>query len=201
MLSRITPCHPGTPPPDSARPPSGHSACTFDRLLRGRTSGGGFDGDNRWFSTNLNASSRIGVELSLDSPDLKVETFSSGSSPSGFGPLRATASPRVLVGWQPGHVEVDIAGSNPLVPFAPDMDITFEMFGGGLSGGGLCVSGDMVGDAFPNAEAFVVNRGGVPTPLIRYISGGNRESGPGLFLPGLNSLPMGSFENVCFNEY
>ena len=54
-------------------------------------------------------------------------------------------------------------------------------------------SGSLVGDAFPNAEVFVVRPGGGATMLHTFSTSGGAATGPFLFLPGANTRPMGNF--------
>ena len=166
-----------------------------------QTFGGGFGGDARGFTTDLNVTSRVAAEITLQAPNLMVTDYSVASSPSSWGWFTATARSSAAVGWQPGHLEVDIAAANPLVPFAPNIDATLDVYGGGASGGELCLSGDLSGDAFPDAEVFTRSLSGNATWLVQFATGGGQQNGPSLFLPGLNTLPMGSFQNVCINEY
>lgn len=80
-----------------------------------------------------------------------------------------------------------MAGANPLVPGAPDIDLSLT-----LRVGPNGFSGSLVGDAFPNAEVFVVGPGGA-TMLHTFSTPGGALTGPFLFLPGANTRPMGGF--------
>ncbi len=51
-------------------------------------------------------------------------------------------------------ISIDIAGANPLVPGAPDIDL-HAMLKFTHGQGGLHVEGSLRGDAFPNAEIFL----------------------------------------------
>jgi hypothetical protein len=80
-----------------------------------------------------------------------------------------------------------MAGANPLVPGAPDIDLSLT-----LRVGASGLSGSLVGDAFPNAEVFVVGPGGA-TMLHTFTTPGGPTTGPFLYLPGANTRPMGGF--------
>jgi hypothetical protein len=53
-------------------------------------------------------------------------------------------------------------------------------------------SGSLVGDAFPNAEVFVLGPGGA-TMLHTFSTSGGPLTGPSLYLWGVNTRPMGGF--------
>jgi hypothetical protein len=78
-----------------------------------------------------------------------------------------------------------MAGSNPLVPGSADIDLTLTLRVGLGS-----LSGSLTGDAFPNAEVFVVGAGGAKM-LLKFSTPGGPVTGPYLYLPGANTRPMG----------
>jgi hypothetical protein len=88
-------------------------------------------------------------------------------------------------------MHVEIAGANPLLP-SPDIDVKLDMIVQ-TSAGSTSYRGLMFGDAFPNAEAFVVGRNDQATMLHTFTTSGDRNSGPFELLPGDNNRPMGGF--------
>lgn len=88
-----------------------------------------------------------------------------------------------------GAIVVNMAGANPLVPGAPDIDLSLTL----RVGPNGDFSGSLVGDAFPDAEVFVVGPGGNATMLHTFSTNGGAVTGPFLFLPGANTRPMGNF--------
>lgn len=127
-----------------------------------------------------------------------VGTPSATSSPSRcagppcstvFGSAEARGTPTITARNVNGAIVVNMAGANPLVPGAPDIDLSLTLRVG--PNGGL--SGSLVGDAFPNAEVFVVGPGRGATMLHTFSTSGGPLTGPFLFLPGANTRSMGGF--------
>ena len=124
--------------------------------------GGGFEGDDRGFSTDLSATSRIhGVVTINPTTGEIVGDPSASSSRSGcagapcsvvLGNRTAVGTPTITARNVNGAIVVNMAGSNPLVPGAPDIDVSLALRVGPNGG----FSGSLVGDAFPNAEVFVL---------------------------------------------
>lgn len=104
-----------------------------------------------------------------------------------FGNTEARGTPTITARNVNGAIVVNMAGANPLVPGAPDIDLSLT-----LRVGPNGFSGSLVGDAFPNAEVFVVGPGGA-TMLHTFSTSGGALTGPFLFLPGANSRSMGGF--------
>ena len=69
-----------------------------------------------------------------------------------------------------------------------------------MNSGIACYSGHLYGDAFPDAEVFVLNSLNQPTMLITFATQGTPNLGPVLLLPGDNNDDMGSFSSVCAPE-
>jgi hypothetical protein len=77
-------------------------------------------------------------------------------------------------------------------PIDTKLDISAE-----VQGEQACYSGHLYGDAFPNAEVFVVNSKDQATMLHTFTTTGGRNTGPIHLLPGNNNRDMGSFSNKC----
>ena len=88
-----------------------------------------------------------------------------------------------------GAIVMTMAGANPLVPGAPDIDLSLTLQ---VSPNGR-FSGSLVGDAFPNAEVFIVGPSGGATMLHTLSTPAGPSTGPLLFLPGANTRSMGGF--------
>jgi hypothetical protein len=98
-----------------------------------------------------------------------------------------------------GHlgVRITMAGANPLVPFAPNIDTKLDLYGNVSSPAYTCYSGHLYGDAFPNAEIFMVNSSRQATMLHTFETEGDANTGPAEYLPNNNNRDMGSFSSVC----
>ncbi|HXJ16689.1 MAG TPA: hypothetical protein VNM68_05770, partial [Candidatus Polarisedimenticolia bacterium] len=109
------------------------------------------------------------------------------------GKFSATGTPTIVAAApNDSTMEVWIAGSNPLVPDAADIDIHLKMTVTDTSGQ-VHYRGHLSGDAFPDVEVFVVNRENQATMLETFTTKGGRETGPYFYLPGENERPMGDF--------
>ena len=159
--------------------------------------GGGFRGDNRGFTTDLNATSRMWgrVTVNLQTGVVSAPVAgSSGTSCAGppcswFRSQEKVADVTITVAsTTEGTSTIALAGANPLVSGAPDIDLslTLQVRPGGF------LSGTLRGDAFPNPEVFVVGASG-PKMLLTYQTLGGPLTGPAFYLPGANSIWMGSF--------
>jgi hypothetical protein len=170
--------------------------------------GGGFSGDNRFFTTRVAAdvTSRInGVIAAKLTPDLELKT-SVYSDPSHHPQLGdATGTPSltyVLSGQIKSRVlHVHMWGSNPLFRdfLSPDIDVKFDLDITWDSGSNICFYGPVYGDAFPNVELFAVDGKNKATRLLNWATQGDRETGPLFYLPGDNSRPMGTVQNCIQN--
>jgi hypothetical protein len=85
-----------------------------------------------------------------------------------------------------------LAGANPLVGVAPDIDVQVNLTVKRRDRR-LEFSGSLMGDAFPNAEVFVRDAAGDTVMLHTFATAGDSESGPMVYLPGDNRRPMGTF--------
>lgn len=156
---------------------------------------GPFGGDNRSFSTSLTVTSRINTNITVDVRGNRVlnqrawsDESTSGSS-SGFGTPTLTVTRMGANG-----LKAKMEGSNPLVPFdaAADIDATMSISWKPQAAGNVCFDGNVVGDAFPNAEIFVKGSGRT-TMLHTFQTAGERNKGPFDLLPGDNTRSMGAF--------
>lgn len=152
--------------------------------------GGGFEGDNRAATTARNATSRIAVQILFNPVSGKIGKPSASSSGTTFLPLgtKGMAEPRTSLSRAQripsGFViSMDIAGANPLVPGAPDIDL-HTMIKITCGAGGLHVSGSLRGDAFPNAEIFLSDDVGTSRMLMTFATTGGPNAGPFFKLPG-----------------
>jgi RHS repeat-associated protein len=162
--------------------------------------GGGFRGDTRGFTTDLNASSRMWGRVTVNLETGAVTNpvgRSSGTSCAGppcswaFGAREETANIAMSVTpLADGVTIVTLSGANPFSSIAPDIDLslTLQVRPGGF------LSATLRGDAFPYAEVFAVGSSGAKM-LLTYRTLGGALTGPALYLPGKNSIWMGSFES------
>lgn len=160
--------------------------------------GGGFEGDNRGPSTSRSAASRVAVEIMFNPQSGCIGKPMATSSGTTWLPLniRGLAEPRVtLVSTSriPNGVSItlDLAGSNPLVFGAPDIDLHATLWFT-LEGGFLRVLAALSGDRFPNAEMFVTDGRGQARMLLTYETTSGPLSGPAFSLPGRGTLEMNS---------
>lgn len=161
--------------------------------------GGGFHGDDRSFSTDLEDSSRISGKVTINVSTREVGTSSVVSSPTfcvgmpcglAFGTKVVRGTPTISAEkMDASTIMISVAGSNPMVPLSPNIDLELKLT---ISTTGE-MSGVLVGDAFPNAEVFTVDENGRSKMLLTLSTDGGPMSGPGTYLPGNNKRPMGSF--------
>lgn len=162
--------------------------------------GGGFEGDNRGPSTSPSATSRIAVAIIFNPQTGRVGKPKATSSGTTFLPLnaRGSAEPRVTLASASRiadgvSLRLDLAGSNPLVLRAPDIDlhaaVQFTLRGGFLS-----TLAQLKGDRFPNAEIFVTDGLHQSRMLLTYETTSGPLTGPAFALPGHGKLEMTS---VC----
>jgi hypothetical protein len=143
------------------------------------TNGENFHGDNRGFSLDENASSRITYELVADPVNGIVYEKRKKSNPTihpnflgtrtlfGSGPKSATEIPsgqikNIKKGENTISFGVEYSGTNALlknIPFVPSLDVDGKLK---LTkkGNVLEVEGKFKGDDFPNTEAFIMDRSG-----------------------------------------
>ena len=109
----------------------------------------------------------------------------------------ASGKPKIKV-ESPAYdsLHIELAGSNPLVLGAPDIDTKLDIADLITSQQG-CYAGHLYGDAFPNTEVFVVNSQKQPMMLIAFATDADRNIGPVSLLPGNNNREMGMFSDKC----
>jgi hypothetical protein len=92
------------------------------------------------------------------------------------------------------RIELDVAGSNPLVPGAPDIDLHLNL-SVTQSTQRLNVYASLRGDAFPNAEVFVVDDKATARMILTFATSGG-TMGPFTSLPGNRQRPMNA---LCYS--
>lgn len=169
--------------------------------------GGGFEGDTRTqATTSPTATARtIGVVEFSATSVLGYRSFSDGTM---F--LGATAWLANKIGRKYSTVKADVtriskgrnsifftvftAGSNPLVPGAPDIDTYVDVkatFDG--ASGNTRYEGTVRGDNFPNAEVFVVEDSKREVLLFDFHTGGGKNTGPARLFGEHADLVLGTF--------
>ena len=158
-----------------------------------------FLGDDRSFSTGVTATARVTGILKFWMPGAILGSSQVFSSPSHdiYG-RTAKAHPAITTtsGVNGYALHMEFAGSNPLVPGSPAINTKLD-FTPVWSSGKICYSGHLYGDAFPNAENFVVNSQGQSTMLLTFTTPGDPNTGPAIYLLGDNNRDMGSFTQQC----
>jgi hypothetical protein len=168
-----------------------------------------FQGDNRSFTTNRSSTtspaprttSRITGIVQFWMPGAELgSTYTFSDASFDIYGNTATGSPTISAAPtspSSGYVlHMEFAGSNPLYPGSPDINTKLN-FTPSLSSGQICLAGHLYGDAFPNAEVFLVNSLGQSSMLLTFATPGDPNSGPVIYLPGSNNREMGSFANQC----
>ncbi|MEC9283755.1 MAG: hypothetical protein VX642_13670 [Bdellovibrionota bacterium] len=164
--------------------------------------GGGFEGDNRGFSTDPKVKSRIHTTLKYDYLQNRTLNITSYSSGTVYLPTGTTATAKPTASIDP-NCSVDIcishSGGNPVTSdlgggiggyFTPDIDLHAKM-NFVESGRYLSVSVEALGDAFPNAEVFLEDFRGNRVMLLKFQTEAGPNEGPIQYLPGDNKRPMG----------
>ena len=202
-------------------PPQGGMQIFVRAFAPFKTFGGGYEGDNRQFTTDTSVTAKIRWVFTFDVAMMrqvdKADTESSPSYGEGWFPsIMAYTAPfsakfqhdgkvggkadskgsQVIesVG-RPGTGFVltgDLAGANPLVGGAADIDVQVSIKAIKREGK-IEFSGNLTGDAFPNAEVFIRDAAGDAFMLHTFETTGTAATGPYAFLPGHNHRPMGSF--------
>jgi RHS repeat-associated protein len=131
----------------------------------------GFHDDRRGFSTGLDVTSRIKQSFTIDPT---AQTFSGGtptSDPTRIGSFSATATNKGGIstpefgtnffGSSTASLSSDFSGSNPLVPFAPNIEVSSAIsITENLKEGKVFISLDLSSKQFPATEAFVQDNTG-----------------------------------------
>ncbi|WP_415920990.1 hypothetical protein [Tateyamaria sp. SN6-1] len=164
----------------------------FKRYAPFSSFGGGFHGDGR-SAPSVEGSARVwgivnfAVGAGVQSYEAKssptFHTLSPGSTSTQTPSMTVTATvntPQRLT------FVAHTAGSNPMVPGAPDID-TFIDFDMDMTGGAPEVSVRMRGDAFPNGEVFLRKDGGAVETLLDFQTTYGGLEGPFFHLMGTHS--------------
>jgi RHS repeat-associated protein len=165
--------------------------------------GGGFHGDgaNRGFTTSSSATARVHQKINFDT-DKTTMTTNAWSSPTSHRviPGSLTETPSIKFNGdftikrngdtKTFNFATHVAGSNPMVPGAPPIDI-FSNFSikENKKAGILDISGKLTGDNFPSTEAFVTD----PKGNNVFIGVGFYEGSPFSSLDGENQRDISSF--------
>ena len=161
-----------------------------------------FKGDNRSFSTSTESSvtSRVNGIVDFGLPGMIVISKRAYSDLSfDIAGRKGKAQPTITASSNGnGGLHVEIAGSNPLVFGAPDIDTKLNV-NGQFGGAQSCYSGHLYGDAFPNSEAFLVNSQKEAEALITFGTTEDRNLGP-FTLYGNRNKDMGVFAGVCLGN-
>lgn len=164
----------------------------FKRYAPFSSFGGGFHGDGR-STPSVDGSARVWGMVTF-AVGAGVIKYSAKSSPTYH-----IAAPSIVTTQTPGMtVSVTVntpqrlsfvahtAGSNPMVPGAPDID-TFLDLDMEICDGAPVLSVRMRGDAFPNGEAFVRKDGGAVETVIDFQTPYGGLAGPAFHLMGTHS--------------
>jgi RHS repeat-associated protein len=181
--------------------------------------GGGFHGDDRGYSTDVNATARVHQQIAFDTDQTTVSAIAwSDPTYHRFLPgLKQTEVPdsaisKLLIAENSSSrvfsFEAHYAGANPLTPGAPAIDV----FSGititeNRQSQTLTISGQLTGDNFPATEAFISDPSGQVAFLdIGYYDGSpytslwgeNQERGIASFSLTLHLDEQGNFAAVLF---
>ena len=148
--------------------------------------GGGFEGDRRGFSKDINASSRIHTRVVYNYKSGRVLRKSSSSSPTVHLPTgqTSTSTPRLSVTQDCGYdLCVSHAGAKPVTKkwvgdITPDIDLHCYL-NFVESGNYIEVSVKALGDAFPDAEVFLEDSRGNTVFLLKFKTEGGTLTGIG----------------------
>jgi len=160
--------------------------------------GGNFHGDSRsGASSSLSDTARtIGYLTFQRTGVVGSGGYSSGTSMVGAGARLGThygAVKATVISTGPTrsgfYVEFSTAGSNPMAPGAPDID-TFVRVNVDWLGTDLSIAGEVRGDNFPNAEAFVRDTHGRGAVIFDFRTGGGQHTGPFTRLWGANATQV-----------
>ena len=162
-----------------------------------------FRGDNRSFSTSLDVTSRISGVLKFLVPSMTIVDANATSSPSSdvYGRTK-TAIDTHYDSNVNGTLNFGFSGHNPLIipqALSPDIDTNLVLIPSvdAAPEGQVCYYGSLYGDAFPNAEVFVVNSQNQATMLLTFTTPGSPNAGPFFYLPGDGIDNMGAFSSIC----
>jgi RHS repeat-associated protein len=167
--------------------------------------GGGFNGDNRSFTTSTASSvtSRVRSRFEFDTSTGQLGGLSTVSDPSHFlGHFAKTAKPTGEAHVAASDLDTSTfelganhAGSNPLVPGAPDIDLGADIK---LheSKGALTITSLLHGNNFPNSELFVEDTAGNKVFLNAFETSAGRNTGPFFHLFGAGKERLGGQREI-----
>ncbi len=171
--------------------------------------GGGFDGDgnNRGFSPDREASSRLHSSVVLrpqrgDYLAAEVHADKTAGPWGGFGPrAEGQAQPTIDITSHPipdgTRYEVHIAGSNPLVPGSPEIDVHSSISITRPLPGHTRIETEVKGDAFPALEMTLTHENGQQLFVCAYMP---PETQLGNLL-GDAQRPMGTFKGTLTSDF
>jgi hypothetical protein len=183
-------------PPRSPRLDAGQIAIHVRSFAPFSHFGGGFAGDSRGFSTSASATSRINHYVVLDLRRGREGATAVWSDLS-HGPFNTSARSRPRAntvsrfGDHQARYWVHLSGANPLVPGAPDIDVSaqLDITWSDDRASLACV---LTGDGFPNAEVFVEDPAGQRVFVAAFATRGNGSATDApLRLSGNWLRPMG----------
>ena len=157
---------------------------------------GEFEGDTRTQASGAigDPSRTYGCVLFNQSEAVRANAGSSGTTLFGVlgGSVHGTAKVKMTFTKKASTGAVEFSayteGGNPLVPGAPDIDTYVNVKANFSTPGQLKISGDVLGDNFPNLEVFVYcYRSKLSAILIDGRTTGGRDSGPAARLFGTHA--------------
>jgi RHS repeat-associated protein len=162
--------------------------------------GGGFkgEGENRRFTTERNVASKLSGGVLIESTTMEVITGFAGTARSvgGYGLWSAESEGHIRYSEKANPLAAHLYGNNDAVPFelASDIDVHANLnisVSQGKDGNEiLTLSGNITGDRFPAAEAFVKDAQGNAVFLGVSKPGAGPTIGPYKMLPGDPQRPM-----------
>ena len=169
--------------------------------------GFGFEGDTRTeATTSPTATARTVGVVEFDAKSVRgYRSFSDGTEFLGVGNWLAAKIGKKYSNVKSGVTEITkgpnrisftvfTAGSNPLLPGAPDID-TFVDFTATFdaASGNTRYEGTVRGDSFPNAEVFVIENSAREVLLFDFRTAGGKNTGPGRIIGEHANLSLGTF--------
>jgi len=169
--------------------------------------GGGFEGDVRTqATTSSTATARTVGVVEFDNTTVRgYKSFSDGTQFLGAGPWLArkigkkfsTMKAAIMgVNKSPGSISFTVftAGSNPLVPGAPDIDTYVDFKATWIAASGTTrYEGVVRGDSFPNAEVFIVEENKREVLLFDFQTSSSKNTGPLRLVGEHASVVLGTF--------
>ncbi|MCF7699941.1 hypothetical protein [Loktanella sp. M215] len=172
-----------------------------------KTFGGGFEGDNRTGPSILmsdTARTTLGISFGPCHVGPAVASTSGTSYPALGNRIerllgRHSSNVQCSVKVSAKNIEsvrfhVSSAGSNPMMPGAPEIDTQVEVTAN-FTGRQIVLSGKVFGDNFPNGEIFIYDGYGKGFLLFHFETDGGQTTGPMTRLWGSHSNQrLGGFD-------